>query len=260
MEYWNTVLEQADPHSHYVQFYKTDEPLLNRNVGRYFWEGFLRGDALIIIATPQRQESLIDHLRRMGCDIAAASAEGQLVILDARETLDLFLVNGQPDRLLFEGVLARILGFAKNRGAGSGVRAYGEMVGLLWEAGQVAAAIRVEEYWNHLIQARGMTLFCGYPIDVFGDDIASKDLQGLIDAHTHCLPAGTDEHMDQAMIQAMQEVLGTWAEGLLNKTVSMPGAEATIMWLRQNKPQHADNILSRARNYYQATARAVCTA
>src|SRR4051812_15087710 len=55
-----------EPHGHFVQFYKADEPLLNRNVGRFLWDGLLRGDALLVIATPERRESVSSHLDRLG--------------------------------------------------------------------------------------------------------------------------------------------------------------------------------------------------
>ena len=258
MESWNHVIEQAEVHEHYVQFYKADEPLLNRNVGRYLWEGLLRGDALLIIATPQRQESLTAHLRRMGGDVTAALNEGQLTILDAQNTLDLFMVDGGPDRTRFEEIINGSLRLAGLRAPGAKVRAYGEMVGLLWEAEMFEAAIQLEDYWNQMIHSKGLTLFCGYPIDVFGKDIAGSHLQDLIRAHTHLLPAGCEGHMDHTVDRAMDDVLGLKAQTLrlaINapRTVAMPGPEATIGWLRQNLPDEADELLSRARNYYQAS-------
>jgi hypothetical protein len=33
----------------------------------------------------------------------------------------------------------------------------------------------------------------------------------------------------------------------------MPEAETMILWIRNNLPQHADEILQRARQYYQST-------
>ena len=49
---------------HFVQFYKADEPSLNRNVASFLWDGLLRGDGLVVIATQQRRESLVSHGRR----------------------------------------------------------------------------------------------------------------------------------------------------------------------------------------------------
>src|SRR5437764_10662776 len=74
-----------EPHGHFVQFYHSDEPLLNRNVGCFLWDGLLRGDALLVIATPERRESLSNHLLRLGADVPSIRARRQLSFLDARE-------------------------------------------------------------------------------------------------------------------------------------------------------------------------------
>jgi hypothetical protein len=253
------VLKQAEPRGHYVQFYKADEPLLNRNVGQYLWEGLLRGDGLLVIASRQREESLTGNLRRLGVDVATAQRERQLLILNAEETMARFIVDGEPDPSLFDETIGEALHLVKPRGPDAGVRAYGEMVGVLWEAGQYEGAIRLEEYWNKILEASGITLFCGYPIDVFGKDLDSSNFQALLCAHTHHLPGGAEGEVHRAVHQAMEDVLGDQAEGLRRAIAAhasdvherMPAAEATILWLRKNLPERAEGILSCARNYYR---------
>jgi hypothetical protein len=65
------------------------------------------------------------------------------------------------------------------------------MVGLLWIEGQYSAAIRLEEYWNRLLEANALCLFCAYPIDLFGCDFDLSKLQALLGAHTHLLAGPT---------------------------------------------------------------------
>ena len=56
------------------------------------------------------------------------------------------------------------------RTGGRPVRAYGEMVALLWDDGLVNAAIQLETMWNELGRAHSFSLFCGYPArSVTGD-------------------------------------------------------------------------------------------
>jgi anti-sigma regulatory factor (Ser/Thr protein kinase) len=43
------------------------------------------------------------------------------------------------------------------------VRAFGEMVAVLWEAGDVLAAIELEKLWNELADELPFSLLCGYP-------------------------------------------------------------------------------------------------
>src|SRR5262252_3418371 len=54
--------------------------------------------------------------------------------------------------------------------AGTPVHVFGEMVALLWDFGQVNAAIEVEAMWNELAAQYSFSLLCAYPADsVRGD-------------------------------------------------------------------------------------------
>ena len=48
-------------------------------------------------------------------------------------------------------------------GTGRPVRAYGELVALLWDAGLLAAAVELEELWTVLGRRHPFALWCGYP-------------------------------------------------------------------------------------------------
>jgi hypothetical protein len=43
------------------------------------------------------------------------------------------------------------------------MRAFGEMVALLWAQGHNAATLRLEQLWNELIGQEALALFCAYP-------------------------------------------------------------------------------------------------
>jgi hypothetical protein len=58
------------------------------------------------------------------------------------------MVNGSPDRERFHRMLDEILALATRGREGSRVRAYAEMVDLLWRDDSSSAAIRLEELWN----------------------------------------------------------------------------------------------------------------
>jgi hypothetical protein len=252
---------RAEQHEHYVQFYKADEPLLNRNVGRYLWEGLLRGDGLLVIASPERRESLAGHLRRLGADVEVALKEGQLTILDVHETLGQLMVGGEPDAYQFETVISGVLQGVRPRGPNGGIRAYGEMVGVLWAAREYEAAIRLEEYWNQLLHAVGITLFCGYPIDIFSDDLDNSNVRAVRDAHTCTPPNESDGWVEKAVHQAMLDVLGAQADGARSAMAAhtnsagaaLPRAERAILWLRMNLPGHVASILACARKHYETS-------
>jgi hypothetical protein len=249
-----------DPHAgHLVQLYGSDPLPLARNVGRYLAEGLERGEAAVIIAARAHRDAFAAELEARGADSAAATRDDRLVVLDADETLARFMVDGQPDWDRFEasvGTVVRALAAAHP----AGVRAYGEMVGVLWQAGRFAAAIRLEGFWNVLLGASDIRLFCAYPIDVCGDDFTVADVDALLCAHTHVLPSGAT--VEASLERAMADVLGTPAEGLRvlieahrpPAWAALPRAEATILWLRQNLPQHTAAILARAREFARLAA------
>ena len=47
------------------------------------------------------------------------------------------------------------------------VRAFGEMVNLLWKDGMTSAAIRLETLWNELARSYDFKLLCGYSMGNF---------------------------------------------------------------------------------------------
>jgi KaiC/GvpD/RAD55 family RecA-like ATPase len=249
------------PHAHFVQFYKADEPSLNRNVASFLWDGLLRGDGLMVIATPQRRESLSIHLARLGADVTLARREGQLAMLDAQETLDRIMVGGEPHWERFQSVIADALKLAAPRVADARVCAYGEMVGLLWEVGQTTAAIQLEELWNRRLHRSGITLFCGYPIDVFANDFQKNHIHDVLKAHSHLMPTGSNGELRGALNRAMDELLGDRADevrlsmkvGISAVNPGVPDAESSILWLRSHVPESAETILASARRLYEAS-------
>jgi MEDS: MEthanogen/methylotroph, DcmR Sensory domain len=250
------LLDRLEPEEHVVQLYGTDDQLLTRNVGRYLAEGLRRGDGVLVIATPEHRTTLTRRLREETSH-SQAVLEGRLVFLDAETTLARFLVDGAPDPARFRSVVGDALSGVRARAVHTGVRAYGEMVGVLWKAGEYPAAVRLEELWNDLLKESDVALFCAYPIDVFGPEFQSATVDALLCAHTHLLPV--DSSLEGALNRAMDEVLGSRVDGIrrLIQTnhrpawAKIPKGEALVLWLRNNLPGSADQILARAREYYQ---------
>src|SRR3954447_4714378 len=81
---------------HFVQFYESDKFLVEA-VGGFIGTALEAGDAGIVIATPAHRIGINRHLAARGVDVSAARAEGRLVVLDAADTLDQFMVDGSPD-------------------------------------------------------------------------------------------------------------------------------------------------------------------
>jgi hypothetical protein len=249
------LLDRLEAEHHVVQLYGSDDRLLTLNVGRYLGEGLRRGDGLLVIATPEHRTSLTRHLREDQA-YPRAVLEGRLAFLDAEVTLSRFMQDGSPDPELLHSVVGEALKRVTARAVHSGVRAYGEMVGLLWKAGAEKAAISLEELWNGLLKQSEVSLFCAYPIDVFGPDFLPGRVDALLCSHTHLLPL--DPALEQALALAMEEVLGPRLEGIRDLIQAnhrpawgqVPRAESLVLWLRNNLPGSADQILARARQHY----------
>jgi hypothetical protein len=251
----------ALPHRHAVQFYEADKPLLANNIAAFLADGLKCGDGLLVISAPESTAAISGRLNEIGVDSQRAVNERRLLYLDAEETLARFMVDGQPDWLLFQLTVEAAIGKLRAGKNPSRLRAYGEMVGLLWKRGQCSAAVQLEELWNKLLESKDLRLFCGYPIDIFGDDFHMASLDPLLCAHTHLLSSGEDGHLESAINRSMDEVLGHRADGLrlLMKAnyrpswAVMPRGEAIIMWLRNNLPDHAEEIVAQAKQYYYAS-------
>jgi hypothetical protein len=172
-----------------------------------------------------------------------------------------FMVNGQPDWDRFQDAIGEALQLARARTTNAGICAYGEMVGVLWEAGETEAAIRLEDCWNKLLHRGGITLFCGYPIDVFANDFQRGRVHDVLCAHSHALPTGPNGDLRDALHKAMDQLLGARADevrlsmnaGIPSLGLALPEAESAILWLRSNVPDEADGILACARSYYDAS-------
>jgi anti-sigma regulatory factor (Ser/Thr protein kinase) len=163
----NTRLANGD---HVVQFYDGDDDLVGI-VGGYLAGSVLDGDAIVVVATHAHREALQAALVAAGIDVEAAEDSGQLRVLDAAETLGLFMVDGLPDPHSFFEIIGGLVAVAGL--SGRPVRVYGEMVAALWDSGNIAGAIELETLWNGLAAQVPFSLFCAYPVHLMlGADVA----------------------------------------------------------------------------------------
>jgi hypothetical protein len=145
---------------HVVQFYDGDGYLVER-VGGYLREAVLGDGVAVVIATAAHRAAVEARLADAGVDVAAAVGRGAYLAFDAEETLGRFMSGGRPDSAGFEEAVGALIAAAVQHGGP--VRAYGEMVALLWEDGFLGAAIELEALWNELGNRYPFSLFCAYP-------------------------------------------------------------------------------------------------
>ena len=174
-----------DGSSHAVHFYENDDELSAR-VAAFIGEALLAGDPAVIIASPPHRQQFIARLAAMNVDVEAERLAGNLTILDAVATLGKFMVGDSPDRELFTrvvGSLIESIGTRANRWVK--VRAYGEMVDLLWQGANHAAAIALEEMWTDLGAIYPFDLLCAYAMAAFAEGPASAGVREICGEHSH---------------------------------------------------------------------------
>jgi Histidine kinase-, DNA gyrase B-, and HSP90-like ATPase/MEDS: MEthanogen/methylotroph, DcmR Sensory domain len=199
----NPSASKADPRSlrlpasadgsHSAHFYSSD-PQLIAEVGPRLFAAIAANGAAVIIATDAHRKGLAEYLELRGLDLNRATNQGRWLALDASKALAEFMVGDMPDPRRFAdlvgGVLDRLTtAMAQHGKEKAPVAAFGEMVAVLWEKGNSAASIRLEQLWNDLAGTRAFHLSCGWPLDLFsrtGDGLAVADICA---EHTHVSPA-----------------------------------------------------------------------
>ncbi len=239
----------TDPgrHDHFVQLYQEVDGLAHA-VARYIGTGLERGEAGIIIATPAHREAFIARI----AGGQAAIEEGRLQVLDAERALARFMANGMPQWQRFRQAIGGLI--AELRLRYPTVRAYGEMVDVLWQRGEREAAIRLEQYWNELGRLQTFSLFCAYRMDPLDSAAYGGPLESVCKAHTHLIPSHDAVRFDAAVHEVTRKVLDApLAQILLSLAAThrpatwMPAGQATLFWLKQNMPRTAEKVLNALR-------------
>jgi hypothetical protein len=178
---------ESPAYHHAVQFYGNDQSLFT-TVSGFLAQGLVDGNPGLMIATPAHARSILEHLRRRLIDTDRAQHLGDLVVLDAKQTLALFMKGEVPDESAFEANVGRVIEqVIKGRPHQAMVRAYGEMVDVLWKQGRSDAAIRLEMLWNTLANRYGFALLCGYAVGNFYKQ--TRAFEEVCRLHTHVVPA-----------------------------------------------------------------------
>lgn len=167
-----TAQAVTEPFDHCVDIYDTQAGLVER-VAEYLAGSLADGGAAIVIATEAHRNAFAAALASRGIDVDSSRRSGSLRELDAAKTLDRICMDGSPDPVAFDAEVGALVD--RMCADGRTVRAYGEMVALLWQAGLVPAAIALEECWNDLGARLPFSLRCSYPKElVDGPDHADE--------------------------------------------------------------------------------------
>jgi signal transduction histidine kinase len=189
--------------THIVQFYDSDSYLVSA-VADFLGAGLRAGQAVLTIATPEHRDAFARVLRAKGLDVDRAIDSGQLLMLDARETLSTFMRGSDPDPDLFQREVGQVLTGLLQRTTHTVTRAYGEMVDLLWKDGNISGAVRLEELWNELAERHSFCLLCAYAMSNFDRESHSVGFDAICNAHAHVVP--TERFMQRGAEDRAMEI------------------------------------------------------
>jgi PAS domain-containing protein len=209
---------KADRESdHFVQFYE-DEGRLADAVANFVAASLQEGGGGVVIATARHRTPVGQRLARRGLDLKKLQEEGRWAPLDAEDALEQFMVEGLPDEDRFCGLIEPVLERAAQRERKPRVRAFGEMVAVLWERGNREGALQLEKLWNEILRRHSLSLFCAYPLRAFGGESAAQQFLDICGEHEHVLPSEdytrlqTQEERHRLVLQLQQKAVALDAE------------------------------------------------
>src|SRR6185437_1781752 len=159
------------PCSHVVQIYEDDSEFLH-TLEDFVILGLEDGDSLVLIATERHLKAIEDRCSAKGFNMNALKKYGQYIAIEAEEMMSKFMVNGWPDEELFYTSVSEVLNNARK--GGNKVRAFGEMVALMWANGQQGATVRLEYLWHEFCKKEEFRLLCAYPKSGFTENAVNS--------------------------------------------------------------------------------------
>ena len=239
---------------HVVGVYDHDEELIAA-IATFLTGAIAENGVAIVIATPSHRAAVREALVARGHAVDELTRNGHYLALDASDTLAAFMQSGELDPAQFASLMGGVLDGAAS--SGGPVRAFGEMVALLWDAGNIDAAIELESMWNDLAAQHSFALFCAYAmcsLETSGDLAATKQvcdrhsevirLAKAHDGSSDCPDLRNTDSRDRLFVATptvlrdvrrfVRETLNGWDDGHPTN-----GAEIIVSELATNAVKHA---------------------
>jgi hypothetical protein len=155
-------------------------------VAEFLAEGLTNDEPAIVVATSAQRAAIVRELIVRDADVASLQRSGDLVLLDAEETLSSFMTNDILDAKAFTSGMCAVIDRACRGRMNCTVRIYGQMVDVLWQLGKRDLAIDLEMLWNELANTKAFSLLCGYAMGSFYKDACTAE---ICNQHTHIVSA-----------------------------------------------------------------------
>ena len=256
---WQELLERPSESSPFIAQVYQDDAFLMEAVGRFICAGLHAGEGVVLIMRGSRWTELAARLECEGVNLAEAARSGQVANHEADVMLKKVVRDGVPDRHAFLRVVGDVIRDMRRRH--QVIRAFGEMVDILWRQGRQRHAARIAEFWKELGYIESFALLSAYRIDTLDSEAYSRAFDSMCQVHTHLIPARDYGRFDEAVNRASHEILDSTTAMMLESVAQtdkppteMPRGQVVLLWLSRNMPRTADRVLARVRALYPGAA------
>lgn len=185
---------------HVLQIYENDAVFL-QSLTEFVIDGINTEDCVITIATQEHLDGLQHSLEACHIQIDNLIAQHRYIPLNAEEVLSSFMVNDWPNEDLFKKVIYSRVKEANN--ANRKIRAFGEMVWLLWNKGFQSATIQLEYLWDQVCRIEGFSVYCAYPKSIFTED-AFSSIDKICRTHSMVID-GSQKDNNEVVYQSLRD-------------------------------------------------------
>jgi hypothetical protein len=253
-------LAEAPAGRHFAQFHRDTKgqdrrrDTLTESALAFVEAGLRRGDSVLVIAGTEQRDRLFEHLAAGKFPPQSLRDPGQLSVLDAGQITAQLVAGALPEWAPFRNALAPVL--SRLQPSGRGTRVYSELANALWQTGNTAAAIQIEDFWNALAGTYPISLYCGYTMDTQSEHSYAAPLEELGRTHSDILGTPEDEEFGVALDRASKEIFGislTQMAGVSKQeeTRRFPSGQRTMLWVKRNLPLSTAQLADRARHYFR---------
>lgn len=222
--------------AHIVRFFRNAEELVEA-VCDFATTGLELGDSIVLAVTNAHAARIRRELSQRGYHGGLA----EISWLDA-ESLAGELLGARGVRPgAYERLIVGEVSAAASRARSRRVRAYGEIVDVLWKRGQEEDALSLERRWHETCAEHPLRLLCGYRLSLM-------DCRCLDIAQAHDLVEESALKDAGKVRRALEKVFGHQAEQLRSivsgqrQLKGLPFEQAALMWISRHMPAGAARL------------------
>lgn len=253
-------MHASGPSDHLLLLHRT-EGWLARRIAELLVTGGLATGA-ILVTSAERWAALADALLDHGLEVEALVAAGVVVHKESAGMLARLLA-ADLDPAALHAELAPAVALVRSATGEGRIFAYGDMVDVLWQRGDHAAAGRLEAAWHAVLRTEELALHCAYRVDTLDPTAPAGPLLAVCRAHGGFCGVEDGALRREAIREGIEAVLGAREAGRLDMVLAGAGLptgageeEAAIAWLRTQVPRIAQRVMTVATGLLASGARA----